>query len=48
MLKNHASIKVLQTLGMIEETNIDIYGAPELIYLSLSKTDFDKTYNHGD
>lgn len=48
VLKNQASIKVLQTLGMIEEFNIDIYGSSELVYLSLSKTDFDKRYNHGD
>lgn len=43
--KNHASIKVLQTLGMIEEPHIDIYGAPDLVYFSLSKTDFDATHN---
>ena len=48
VLKNHASTKVLQTLGMIEEANIDIYGVPELIYLSLAKIDFDKIYNRGD
>lgn len=45
VLKNHASLKVLQTLGMTEEPNIDIYGSPDLVYLSLSKTDFDATHN---
>ncbi|BHH85677.1 GNAT family N-acetyltransferase [Desulforhopalus sp. 52FAK] len=48
VLENHASLRVLQTLGMTEEANIDIYGVPDLIYLSLSKTDFEKQYNRGE
>lgn len=43
--KNLASIRVLQKLGMVEESNIDIYQSQDLVYFSLSIAEFYKACN---
>lgn len=46
--ENRESIKLLQKLGMKAEPNIDIYGSKDLLYLSLSKSDFYRASTSND
>ncbi|MFT5700161.1 MAG: ribosomal-protein-alanine N-acetyltransferase [Desulforhopalus sp.] len=45
VFKNPASINVLQRLGMVAETHVDIYGESDLLYFSISKQNFKKKYS---